>query len=68
MEMVESMDFSLVPSEKLKTQEDTSISAKKKGRVKELQNLKFNVNFKDSEFRRELSIPNEDNDIKCERK
>ena len=51
MEMVESMGFNLVPSEKLKIQEDSYISARKKGRVRELQNLKFNVNFKDLKFR-----------------
>ena len=51
VDMVESMGLSLVPTEKLNNQ-DLSISARKKGRVRELQNLKFNVKFKDSDFRR----------------
>ena len=51
VEMVESMGLNLVPTENLKNKE-LSISARKNGRERELQNLKFSVNFKDSEFKR----------------
>ena len=50
--MVESMGFSLVPSEKLKFEQDKCILARKKGGKRELQNLRFDVNFQDSGFRR----------------
>ena len=51
VEMVESMGLSLVPRETMKNTE-ASFSVRKNGRVRELQNLEFNVNFKNSEFRR----------------
>ena len=50
--MVESMDFSLVTSEKLKLKEDKSISARNKRGKREIRNLRFDVNFKNSEVRR----------------
>ena len=50
VEMVESMGLSLVPTDLMKNTE-LSFSARKNGRVRELQNLEFNVNFKNSEFK-----------------
>ena len=61
------MGFSLVPNVKPKTNQGTSLSTRKKGRARELQNLKFIVNFKDSVFKRGRSIPNKDHDLERER-
>ena len=50
--LVESMGFSLVPSENLTFDDGKSISGKIKRGKRELQNLRFDVNFKNTEFKR----------------
>ena len=50
--MAESLGFNLVPNEKLKFEEDKSLSSRKKGGKRELQNLRFDVKFKDLELKR----------------
>lgn len=52
VEMVQNMGFCLVPSEQANLQEDRSISGRKKQEKRELRNLRFGVNFKESEYRR----------------
>ena len=52
MEMVQNMGFCLVPYEKVKFQEEKRITVEKKGEKRELRNLRFDVNFKESEFKR----------------
>ena len=63
--IAKSLGFSLIPNEKLKCEEVKSLSVRKKGGKKELQNLRFDVKFKDSELRGVHSTPNEDNDLEC---
>ena len=52
VEMAQNMGFCLVPFEKSEFQEGKSLSVRRKGEKKELRNLRFGVNFKESEFRR----------------
>ena len=52
VEMVHNMGFSLVPTEKVKPHEEKSPSDRKKGEQKVLRNLRFDVNFKELDFRR----------------
>ena len=50
--LAESLGFNLVPEEKLNFEEATSLPVRKKGGKREIQNLRFDVKFKDSELRR----------------
>ena len=49
---VESMGFSLVPKENVTTNDGKGIPVREKRGKRELRNLRFDVNFKDSAFRR----------------
>ena len=52
VKIVESMGFSMVLNENITTNEGNGIPIKKKRGKRELRNLRFDVNFKDSEFKR----------------
>ena len=53
VELAQNMGFSLVPCDELRLQEGRSTSVKRKGGKREIKNLRFDVNYKDSAFRRE---------------
>ena len=52
VEMAQNMGFCLVPCEKLKLQKEKTTSVRKHGEKRELRNLRFDINFKGSEFKR----------------